>query len=262
MTTIAAVTAREVLDSRGNPTVEADVRLSDGSFGRASVPSGASTGSREAVELRDGDTKRYGGKGVQKAVKNVQKAIAQGLKGRAVASQGDLDRMLIEMDGTANKSNLGANATLAVSTAYAHASAAFRGVPLYRHLAGNAKPVLPVPLLNILNGGKHAPGGADVQEFMVAPVGFGTFREALRAGAEVYVALGKLLAKRGHRTQVGDEGGFAPVLKSNEEAIGLIVEAVEAAGYRPGDECGIALDIAGTELVAKGGRYLFASEKR
>ncbi|MDA1188946.1 MAG: phosphopyruvate hydratase [Chloroflexi bacterium] len=262
MTSISRVIAREVLDSRGNPTVEAEVRLSDGSVGSAIVPSGASTGSREAVELRDGDAKRYGGKGVLKAVENVQKVIAPVLEGRDLPEQSELDRRLVELDGTENKSRLGANATLAVSLAYAHAVAASRKVELYRYFNDGSKLVLPVPMLNILNGGKHAPGGVDVQEFMVMPAGFDSFREALRAGAEVYTTLGKLLSQAGHRTLIGDEGGFAPLLKSNEEAIGLIVRAVEKAGYRPGEQCFIALDAAATEFREKDGRYSFASEGR
>jgi enolase len=262
MTTIARVTAWELLDSRGNPTVEADVALSDGSVGRATVPSGASTGSREAVELRDGDPKRFRGLGVQRAVENIKGVIAGNLEGRRLLEQRELDNALKRLDGTDNKSKLGANAILAVSLAYAHAAAASKKLPLYRHLSLGGEPVLPVPMFNIINGGKHAPGGADVQEFMVVPAGFEGFREALRAGAEVYAALGKLLVKQGHRTLVGDEGGFAPVLKSNEAAAELVVDAITDAGYKPGEQCFVALDVAASALRAKEGKYLFTSEKR
>jgi enolase len=250
------------LDSRGNPTVEADLALSDGSVGRALVPSGASTGSREAVELRDADPKRFRGLGVVRAVENIRGQIAGSLEGRRLLEQRELDNTLKRLDGTDDKSRLGANAVLAVSLAYAHATAASKKLPLYRHLSLGDEPLLPVPMFNIINGGKHAPGGADVQEFMVVPAGFESFREALRAGAEVYTALGKLLAKQGYRTTVGDEGGFALVLKSNEGAIELVVDAIADAGYKPGEQCFVALDVAASELRTKDGKYLLASEKK
>jgi enolase len=258
---IAAVRAREVLDSRGNPTVEVDVRLEDGSLGRAIVPSGASTGTHEAHELRDDDPKRYGGKGVRTAVANVNGEIASAVSGRAASDQEALDRFLIELDGTPNKKRLGANAILGVSLAAAHAAASSAGMPLYRFLGDDDAGLLPLPLFNVLNGGKHAERSTDFQEFMLAPVGAGSFSDALRAGAEVYQALKKLLSSRGLGTNVGDEGGFAPSLGSNVAAVELLVEAIEAGGYRPGGDVAIALDPATSELY-EGGRYNLASEGR
>jgi enolase len=247
MFTIAALHAREVLDSRGNPTLEVECRLDGGTHARAMVPSGASTGTREALELRDGGT-RYGGKGVLRAAANVRDVIAPVLAGRDARAQPEIDRAMIELDGTPDKSRLGANATLGVSLAVAHAAAAASGVPLYRNLGGDEGVVLPVPLLNVLNGGVHADNSVDVQEFMLAPVGMATFAEALRAGAEVYHALKAILKRRGLSTAVGDEGGFAPDLESNQQALDLLVEAIGAAGYRPGDDVALALDVAASEL--------------
>ena len=268
-TAIAGVVAREILDSRGNPTVEVDVRLADGSFGRAAVPSGASTGLHEAVELRDGEVGRYGGKGVLRAVANVVDEIGPAIRGRDAADQAGLDAALIALDGTPNKGRLGANAILGVSLAAAHAVAASRAVPLYRSLGGDAAVTLPVPFFNILNGGKHAEASTDFQEFMVAPVGVETFAEALRAGAEVFWALRRLLHDAGLSTGQGDEGGFAPSLASNEAAVELIVQAIEAAGYRPGEDVAIALDPATSSILVEGtghddvpGRYRLARESR
>ena len=268
-TAIAAVVAREILDSRGNPTVEVDVTLADGAFGRAAVPSGASTGLNEAVELRDGDMGRYGGKGVQRAVATVFDTIGPAVRGRDAADQAGLDAALIALDGTPNKGRLGANAILGVSLAAAHAVAAARGVPLYRSLGGEAATTLPVPFFNILNGGKHAENSTDFQEFMVAPVGPATYAEALRAGAEVFWALRGLLHDAGLSTLQGDEGGFAPSLASNEAAVELIVRAIEAAGYRPGEDVAIALDPATSSILVEGtghdgvaGRYRLARESR
>jgi enolase len=259
---IRSIRAREVLDSRGNPTVEAEVVLAGGASGRAIVPSGASTGVYEAVELRDGDPERHGGKGVLKAVANVNDTIAKALAGTPATDQAALDRLLIELDGTPDKSNLGANATLSVSLAAAHAAAAQAGVPLYRHLAPDGAPeLLPLPLFNILNGGRHAAGSVDFQEFMIAPVGAPSFAEALRAGAEVYHALGRILHDDGLPTTVGDEGGFAPPLARNDDAVALVLRAIEAAGYRPGDDVALALDPATSELEADG-RYVLAQEGR
>jgi enolase len=249
---IDGIYGREVLDSRGNPTVEAEVRLSDGAFGRAMVPSGASTGKHEAVELRDGDSSRFGGRGVLTAVGNVNGKIAQALKGVSPFDQAGLDRRLRELDGTADKSALGANAILSVSLAAAHAAAASQGVPLYRHLAQRDSYTLPVPMFNILNGGRHASNSTDVQEFMVAPVGVPTFAAALRAGAEIYHFLGRLVRERGLNTNVGDEGGFAPSLPSNRDALELVVAAIEGAGYKPGEDCFIALDVAASEFFEDG----------
>lgn len=253
--------ALEVLDSRGNPTVEVEIELADGAKGRAIVPSGASTGSLEAHELRDGDPKRYGGKGVQQAVANVNNLISPRIVGSFASAQDEIDRGMIELDGTENKSRLGANAILGVSLAAAQAAAASKNVPLYASLAGPSATLLPMPLFNVLNGGKHATRSTDFQEFMLAPVGLPTFAEALRAGAEVYQALKKLLDARGLSTNVGDEGGFAPSLGSNEMAVELLLEAISAAGYRPGDDVALALDPASTELY-EGGKYNLASEKR
>jgi enolase len=255
-TTIADIHAREILDSRGNPTIEVDVRLSGGAFGRAAVPSGASTGVNEALELRDGDPKRYGGKGVLKGVANVNKTIAEKLKGADASEQRAIDEAMIALDGTANKAKLGANAILGVSIACAHASAAARGLPLYRHLNPDAH-LLPVPMMNVLNGGKHADSSVDMQEFMIVPQGAPTFAEAIRAGAEVFHALAAVLKKAGHSTNVGDEGGFAPSLGSNEEPLEVILEAIAKAGYKPGADVAIALDPASSEFY-EDGRYVFA----
>jgi len=260
-TTISAVHAREVLDSRGNPTVEVEVRLAGGAWGRAIVPSGASTGAHEAVELRDGDKGRYGGKGVLRAVANVNDELGGAVAGRDALDQAGLDRVLIELDGTANKGRLGANALLGVSLAVAHAAATAEGQPLYRYLGGESAHILPVPLVNILNGGKHAVNSTDFQEFMIAPLGAPTFAEALRWAAETFHALGALLHERGFATTVGDEGGYAPSLETNEAAIGLVLEAIQRAGYRPGEQVAIALDPAATEVYSEG-RYVLAREKR
>ena len=255
-TAIVAVHAREILDSRGNPTVEVEVRLEDGSRGRAAVPSGASTGSREAHELRDGDSRRYGGKGVRKAVANVNGPIASKIKGLDATAQTELDRTLIELDGTENKSRLGANAILGVSLAAACAAASSHDLPLYRNLCADAN-LLPVPMMNILNGGRHADSSVDFQEFMVVPTGASTFDEALRMGSEVFHALASVLKGRGYSTSVGDEGGFAPNLRSNEEPIELILEAITKAGYAPGTDACIALDPAASEFY-RDGKYVFA----
>lgn len=258
---IAGIRAREILDSRGTPTVEAEVHLEGGSKGRAAVPSGASTGRFEAVELRDGESGRYGGKGVRRAVANVNEEIAAALRGRDASDQAALDAFLCELDGTPNKSRLGANAILSVSLAAARAAAQAAGLPLYRYLAGLAGggSVLPVPLMNILNGGKHAANNLDVQEFMIVPAGAPSFTEALRIGAEVFSALRSTLVNRNLYTGVGDEGGFAPDLASNEEALALIVSAIEAAGYVPGTDVFLAVDVAASELY-QDGRYVFAGE--
>lgn len=261
MTIISEILAREVLDSRGNPTVEAEVHLSDGCVGSAMVPSGASRGSREAFELRDGDLNRYHGNGVLKAVGNVNNVIAQTLVGSDVMEQEQLDAILVEMDGTPDKSRLGANATLSVSLAYAQSVSQSQKIQPYQYFCLGEEVLMPVPMLNILNGGKHAPGGVDVQEFMVVPAGFSSFSDALRAGVEVYAMLRRLLTQAGHRTLVGDEGGFAPLLKSNEEAIGLIVNAIEEAGYIPGQHCFIALDVAASEIRERDGLYSLVSER-
>jgi enolase len=248
-TAIELIDAREILDSRGNPTVEVDVVLADASVGRAAVPSGASTGAHEAVELRDGDRRRYGGKGVLKAVANVTDTIAPVLYGMDAADQAGIDAALIELDGTPNKATLGANAILGVSLACAHAASASYNMPLYRYLGGVGARVLPAPMFNILNGGKHAQDSTDFQEFMVMPVGIDTYSEALRAGSEIFHALRTILHDEGHATGQGDEGGFAPSLPSNEAAIQVVLRAIETAGYAPGDEVAIALDPATTELV-------------
>ncbi|HBG01678.1 MAG TPA: phosphopyruvate hydratase, partial [Firmicutes bacterium] len=242
------ILAREVLDSRGNPTVEVEVFLVDGTTGRAIIPSGASTGAFEAVELRDGDKGRYLGKGVQKAVENVEEIIAPELVGLNVMDQVAIDRIMIDLDGTPNKAKLGANAILGVSLACAHAAANYLGLPLYRYIGGGATTQLPVPMMNILNGGAHADNNVDIQEFMVMPVGAENFKEALRMGAEVFHSLKAVLKGKGLNTSVGDEGGFAPNLQSNEEAIQVILEAIEKAGYKPGVDACIALDVAATEL--------------
>jgi enolase len=258
---IRSVHGREVLDSRGNPTVEVDVILESGASGSAKVPSGASTGIHEALELRDGDKSRYGGKGVLNAVANVNDAIATKVTGMSAEDQRSLDQTLIDLDGTANKSNLGANAMLGVSLAAAHAAAANAGLPLYRYLGGEEAHLLPLPLFNILNGGRHAEGSTDFQEFMVTPVGAETFAEALRWGVEVYQSLSRLLHDRGLPTTVGDEGGFALPLPKNDAAMELILEAIEKSGHRPGDEIAIALDPATSEL-AEDGRYELEREGR
>jgi enolase 1/2/3 len=257
---IAFVHAREILDSRGTPTLEVEMRLHDGSLGRAAVPSGASTGSHEAHELRDGDPKRHGGKGVLRAVENVNGEIAKAVHNGSAGDQEGLDRMLIELDGTPNKGRLGANAVLGVSLAAAHAAAASRKEPLYVYLGQSAN-LLPLPQFNVLNGGKHAERSTDFQEFMLAPVGLPTFAEALRAGAEIYQTLKRILHDRGLSTNVGDEGGFAPSLGTNVAAVDLLVEAIEKAGYRPGADVALALDPATSELYADG-RYTLASEGR
>ena len=262
MTTITSIHAREILDSRGNPTLEADVVLVDGSFGRAAVPSGASTGTREAVELRDGDKTRYLGKGVRKAVANVNQIIAPALIGADAADQAGLDARLIDLDGTDAKSVLGANALLGVSLANAHALAASRGMPLWRHLAQGRAVTLPVPMMNIINGGVHADNNVDLQEFMILPVGFDRFSEALRAGTEIFHALKSVLKGRGLATAVGDEGGFAPDLSSNVEAIDTILEAVGKAGFRAGDEILLGLDVASSEFYENGKYNLTGEGKR
>ncbi len=256
MNQIDRIHAREILDSRGNPTVEADVVLAGGARGRAAVPSGASTGEHEAVELRDRDGKRYGGKGVLKAVQNVNEVIARELKGKNALDQAAIDRALIELDGTPNKSSLGANALLAVSMANARAAANYQKLPLYRYLGGADANTLPVPMMNIINGGAHADNNVDFQEFMIVPVGAERFSEALRMGAEIFHSLKLVLKKKGYATSVGDEGGFAPNLKSNEEAIETILEAIRQAGYRAGDDVLLALDPAASEFY-DGGSYVF-----
>jgi enolase len=256
MTTISKVFGREILDSRGNPTVEADVYLTDGSMGRAAVPSGASTGEHEAVELRDGDKARYLGKGAQKAVAHVNGEIAAALHGKDAAQQSEIDGIMIALDGTGNKGRLGANAILAVSMAAARAAAVAQRTPLYRYLGGAGASILPVPMMNIINGGAHADNSVDVQEFMIAPFGATKFSESLRMGVEVFHTLKKVLAKKGYSTAVGDEGGFAPMLKSNEEAIESVLEAITQAGYQPGEQIGICLDPASSEFY-QDGKYVF-----
>ena len=258
MSAIVDVIAREILDSRGNPTVEADVVLESGATGRAAVPSGASTGSREAIELRDGDKGRYFGKGVQKAVEYVNTEICEALLGLDGEEQTRVDRVLIDLDGTDNKSRLGANAMLAVSCAVAKASAEDAGLPLYRYFGGAGPMSLPVPMMNVINGGAHANNSVDLQEFMILPVGAPSFREALRWGAEVFHTLKKLIDSKGWPTQVGDEGGFAPDLKSNEEALTLLMQAIEKAGYKPGEDVFIAMDAASSEFYdAASKKYTF-----
>ncbi len=252
MTTITEIKAREILDSRGNPTVETDVILSNGIMGRAAVPSGASTGEHEAVELRDGDAERYLGKGVLQAVQNVEETLAPALEGLDPIDQMGIDAMMIELDGTANKSSLGANAILSVSLAVARAAAQTVNLPLYRYLGGPMSRVMPVPMMNILNGGAHATNTVDLQEFMIVPIGAESFAEALRMGAEVFHSLKKVLVKRKLSTGVGDEGGFAPDLRDDEEAIKVILEAIEAAGYAPGKDVALALDCAASELYSDG----------
>lgn len=252
MSTIKAVRAREILDSRGNPTLEAEVELFDGTSGVAAVPSGASTGKYEAVELRDNDKSRYGGLGVQKAVANVNQHIAPVIVGMDAIDQIDIDRHMIKLDGSPNKSNLGANAILGVSLAAAHAAANFLGIPLYRYLGGVDGCTLPVPMMNILNGGKHASNSTDLQEFMIVPAGADCFSHALQMGAEIYQQLKKVLKEKGYNTNVGDEGGFAPSLESNNQAVEAILMAIEKANYRPGKDCFIALDTASSEFYSNG----------
>jgi enolase len=259
MSSIVDVVAREILDSRGNPTVEADVLLESGVMGRAAVPSGASTGSREAIELRDGDASRYLGKGVMQAVENVNTEISEAIIGLDAQEQAFIDQTMIDLDGTDNKSRLGANAILAVSMAVAKAAAEESGLPLYRYFGGMGPMQMPVPMMNIINGGEHANNSLDIQEFMVMPVGAATFREALRCGAEIFHSLKKLLDKKGHSTAVGDEGGFAPNLGSHAEALQIIMQAIEAAGYVPGQDVLLALDCAASEFY-KDGKYHLAGE--
>ncbi len=259
MTEIVDVTAREILDSRGNPTVEVDMMVASGAVGRAAVPSGASTGKREALELRDKRRKRYGGKGVSKAVKNVKEIIAPALLGADASDQAGLDRRLIELDGTPNKSKLGANAILGVSLAAARAAAQAFQMPLYRYIGGINASVLPVPLMNIINGGAHAANNLDIQEFMIVPMGAGTFAETIRMGVETFHQLKAVLKAQGHNVAVGDEGGFAPNLDSNEEAVRLIMIAIEKAGYKPGKDIGIALDAAASEFY-RNGKYVLKGE--
>ncbi|MBC7927988.1 MAG: phosphopyruvate hydratase [Bryobacteraceae bacterium] len=255
---IVKVTGREILDSRGNPTVEADVILADGSLGRAAVPSGASTGEHEAVELRDGDKQRYLGKGTRKAVANIIDEIAPAVQGMEASEQGTIDKRMIDLDGTPNKGRLGANAILAVSMAVARAEATSQQTPLYRYLGGVQATLLPVPMMNIINGGAHADSSVDLQEFMVAPYGASNFTEAVRMGAEIFHTLKGVLKKRGYSTAVGDEGGFAPSLKSNEEALELVMEAISGAGYKAGEQIGITLDPASSEFYdKKSGKYVF-----
>ncbi len=258
MTAIVDITAREILDSRGNPTVEVEVLLEDGAYGRAGVPSGASTGAHEAVELRDGGA-RYGGKGVEKAVAAVNTEIFDVLSGLDAEDQTRIDELMCRLDGTDNKSRLGANAILGVSLAVAKAAAEASGLPLYRYVGGAQARVLPVPMMNIVNGGAHADNAIDIQEFMIMPVGAPSFAEGLRMGAEIFHALKKELSAAGHNTNVGDEGGFAPALKSADEALGFVMRAIEKAGYKPGDDVGLALDAASTEFF-KDGKYVLEGE--
>ena len=259
MSAIVDIIGREILDSRGNPTVECDVLLESGVMGRAAVPSGASTGSREAVELRDGDSARYLGKGVLKAVENINTEIAEAVMGLDASEQAFLDRTLIDLDGTDNKSRLGANATLAVSMAVARAAAEEAGLPLYRYFGGSGAMQLPVPMMNIVNGGSHANNSLDIQEFMIMPVSMTSFREAVRCGAEVFHALKKIIHDQGMPTSVGDEGGFAPNFKSNEECLNTILKAIEKAGYKPGEDVLLALDCAASEFY-KDGKYDLSGE--
>jgi len=259
MSEIVDIYAREILDSRGNPTVEVEVYLESGVMGRAAVPSGASTGEREALELRDGDQSRYLGKGVLKAVTHVNEAISEALVGWEGSDQTGIDRKLLEMDGTDFKSNLGANALLGVSLAVAKAAAEESGLPLYQYLGGTNAKELPLPMMNIINGGEHADNNVDIQEFMIMPAGADSFKEALRIGAEIFHALRKVLKDKGYNTAVGDEGGFAPDLKSNEEALEVIMDAIRAAGYKPGEDVLLALDVAASELY-KDGKYILENE--
>ncbi len=261
MSTITGIWAREILDSRGNPTVEVEVTLESGATGRAAVPSGASTGAREALELRDGDASRYGGKGVEQAVKNVMEEISAEVVGLDATRQVDVDQALIDLDGTENKSRLGANAMLGVSMATAKAASEFLGLPLYRYLGGINAKVLPAPMMNIINGGAHAANNLDIQEFMILPLGAESFREALRMGAETFHALKKILHKDGLATSVGDEGGFAPNLAGHEQAFQYIVKAIEEAGYTPGSQIALGIDAAASEFL-KDGKYRFAGENK
>lgn len=260
MAKIEKTTAREILDSRGNPTVEVDIILDDGTIGRAAVPSGASTGRHEACELRDGDPKRYLGKGVTRAVNNVTETIGPKIKGLDPSEQENIDKLMIELDGTENKSNLGANAILGVSIAIARAAASASNKPVYKYLGNDDAHIIPVPMMNIINGGEHADNNLDIQEFMIMPVGADSFREALRMGAEVFHCLKKILNAKGYNTNVGDEGGFAPELKCNEEALETIVEAINKAGYEPGRDVLLALDTAANE-VYKDGKYVLKAEE-
>jgi enolase len=264
MSTIVDVVAREILDSRGNPTIEVDVLLEDGSFGTAGVPSGASTGEHEAVELRDGDAARYGGKGVRTAVGHVDGEICEALVGMDASDQRQIDSILIALDGTENKSRLGANALLGASMAVAKAAAEFHGMPLFRYLGGVRATLLPTPMMNILNGGRHADNNVDIQEFMIMPVGAETFSEGLRMGTEVYHTLKSVLKANGLNTSIGDEGGFAPSLSSNEQALDMIMEAITKAGYKAGEEIVLALDVAASEMVKDGSYVMYKStnEKR
>ncbi|PWC77088.1 phosphopyruvate hydratase [Azospirillum sp. TSH64] len=259
MSAITEIRAREILDSRGNPTVEVDVSLETGAFGRAAVPSGASTGAHEAVELRDGDKSRFGGKGVLKAVQSVNSELSKALTGMDAADQRVLDMTMIEIDGTENKSRLGANAILGVSLAVARAAAEDAGLPLYRYVGGAFASLLPVPMMNIINGGAHADNPIDIQEFMIMPVGAETGADAIRMGSEIFQSLKKKLKDAGHNTNVGDEGGFAPNIGSTDEALGFVMKAIEAAGYKPGDDVMLALDAASTEFF-KNGKYELAGE--
>ncbi|MBC7105363.1 MAG: phosphopyruvate hydratase [Firmicutes bacterium] len=260
-TVITDVWAREILDSRGNPTLEVEVTLEDGTVGRAAVPAGASTGTHEAVELRDNDPRRYHGRGVTKAVENVNSVLAPEVTGCDATEQAAIDRLLCEVDGTPNKAKLGANAILGVSLAVAHAAAKSLGLPLYRYLGGVGARELPVPMMNVINGGKHADNGLDFQEFMLVPAGASSFREALRMGVEVFHTLRGILKQRGLSTAVGDEGGFAPRVGSHEEVLGLLVEAIDAAGYRPGEDVALAIDAAASEFY-RDGRYVLTGEGR
>ncbi|MBA3582360.1 MAG: phosphopyruvate hydratase [Gammaproteobacteria bacterium] len=259
MSEIKSIKARQIIDSRGNPTVEADVILSNGVVGRAAVPSGASTGEREAVELRDGDKSRWLGKGVSKAVNNINTEIQKALIGKDVTAQADIDGIMIALDGTENKSRLGANAILAVSMAVAHAAAREKGLPLYQYLGDKNSNLLPVPMMNIINGGAHADNSVDMQEFMVLPIGVSSFSEALRCGGEIFHALKSVLKAKGYSTAVGDEGGFAPDLSSNEEAVEVILKAIEQAGYKAGKDVALGLDVASSEFY-KNGQYHLESE--
>ncbi len=259
MSSIASIYGREILDSRGNPTVEVEVTLESGHSARAAVPSGASTGSREALEMRDGDKSRFGGKGVTKAVDNVNGEIAEAIVGMDVLRQVQIDNTLIDLDGTDNKARLGANAMLGVSMACARVASEFLGLPLYKYLGGINAKVLPVPMMNIINGGAHAPNNLDIQEFMIMPVGAMTFRDSLRIGAEIFHTLQAILKKDGHVTSVGDEGGFAPNLKNHDEAFGYIIKAIEEAGYNPGSEVALAIDAAASEFY-KDGKYVLGGE--
>jgi len=260
MSAITGVYGREILDSRGFPTVEVEIQLESGAWGRAAVPSGASTGKREAVELRDGDGQRYRGKGVQQAVRNVEETIAPEIDGMEASEQAAIDQALLELDGTPNKSALGANAILAVSLAVARAAADDAGLPLYAYLGGVGGRLLPVPMMNVINGGAHADNGIDFQEFMLVPAGADSFSNALRMGVEIFHALKELLKSKKLSTGVGDEGGFAPALPSNTAALDLLMDAIEAAGYRPGDDVALALDIAASEFAEEGGRYRLRRE--